>query len=139
MFSGMSSHSIDSKGRIVLPAKFREELGDTFYLARGFNNTCIQAISAEEYKNINAKIDELPANLSMALQYTFSATAQEVTPNAQGRVIIPQKLREFADISDEALVVGMNKRVEIWNSKNFEEFIASQQANIEQAMSMLKL
>lgn len=139
MFSGMSNHSIDSKGRIVLPAKFREELGSTFYLARGFGNRCIQAMSAEQFDSICAKILQLPADKAMALQYTFSATAVEVTPNAQGRVIIPQNLREFAGIDSEALVIGMNNRIEIWSNSKFDEFMASQKDTVAEALSMLRL
>lgn len=139
MFSGMSNHSIDSKGRIVLPAKFREELGSTFYLAKGFGNCCIQAMSADEFNSICSKIMELPADKAMALQYTFSATAVEVTPNAQGRVIIPQSLREFAQIESDALVIGMNSRVEIWSKQRFDEFMASQKDTIAEALSMLRL
>lgn len=139
MFSGMSNHSIDAKGRIVLPAKFREELGDTFCLVQGFDNQCIQAMSTELYESICAKILELPANLSRALQYTFNGSAQNVTPNAQGRVLIPQTLRQYAAIEEEALVIGMNNRIEIWNKQKFDEFMATQQSNIAQALSMLKL
>lgn len=139
MFSGMTNHSIDSKGRIVLPAKFREELGESFFLAQGFDNRCIQAMSADEYEGICKKILELPANLAMALQYKFNATAVEVTPNAQGRVIIPQTLREFASIEDNALVIGMNNRIEIWNKTLFDEYMSAQQTNVTQALSMLRL
>lgn len=138
MFSGMSNHSIDSKGRIVLPAKFREELGDTFYLARGFGNCCIQAMSTEQFNAICSRIMELPADKAMALQYTFSATAVEVTPNSQGRVIIPQNLREFAGIESDVLVIGMNTRVEIWSQPKFDEYMASQQNTIAEALSMLR-
>lgn len=138
MFSGMSNHSIDSKGRIVLPAKFREELGETFYLARGFGNCCIQAMSTEQFNTICSRIMELPADKAMALQYTFSATAVEVTPNSQGRVIIPQNLREFAGIESDALVIGMNTRVEIWSQPKFDEYMASQQNTIAEALSMLR-
>lgn len=138
MFSGMSNHSIDSKGRIILPAKFREELGSTFYFARGFGNCCIQAMSADQFNAVCAKILELPADKAMALQYTFSATAVEVTPNAQGRVIIPQNLREFAQIEGEALVIGMNNRIEIWSSVKFDEFMASQKDTVAEALSMLR-
>lgn len=139
MFSGMSNHSIDSKGRIVLPVKFREELGDTFYLAKGFGNSCIQAMSVQRFEEINEKILALPADKAMVLQYTFSATAVAVSPNGQGRVIIPQALREFADIKDDAIVIGMNNRIEIWSKSKFDVFIASQQDNIAEALSMLRL
>ncbi|MEE0958304.1 MAG: division/cell wall cluster transcriptional repressor MraZ [Ruminococcus sp.] len=137
MFSGMSNHSIDSKGRIVLPAKFREELGESFYLARGFGNCCVQVLSKEQFDVISAKILELPANKAMALQYVFTATAVEVTPNAQGRVIIPQTLREFAGLEGEALVLGMNNRLEIWSKKNYDSFMESQTDVIGEALNLL--
>lgn len=139
MFSGMSNHSIDAKGRIVLPAKFREELGESFYLARGFGNSCIQAMSVEQFQFISARIMELPADKAMALQYTFTATAVEVSPNASGRVMIPQTLREFAGIESDALVIGMNNRIEIWSNARFESFLDSQKDVISEALTMLKL
>lgn len=139
MFSGMSNHSVDSKGRIVLPAKFREALGERFYLARGFGNACIQAMSAEQFDAISARILELPADKAMALQYTFTATAVEVSPNASGRVMIPQTLREFAGIEGDALVIGMNNRIEIWSGKRFEQFVDSQKDIIAEALGMLRL
>lgn len=139
MFSGMSNHSVDVKGRIVLPAKFREELGESFYIARGFGNDCIQAMSKAQFDTISAKILELPADKAMALQYTFTATAVEVSPNASGRVMLPQTLREFAGIEGDALVIGMNNRIEIWSSQRFERFIDSQKNTIAEALTMLKL
>ena len=139
MFSGMSSHSIDSKGRIVLPAKFREELGESFYLARGFGNCCVQVLSKARFEEISQKIQALPADKAMALQYVFTATAVEVTPNAQGRVIIPQTLREFASLEGEALVIGMNTRLEIWSKARFDRFMRSQDEVIGEALALLTL
>lgn len=137
MFSGMSNHTIDAKGRIVLPAKFREELGETFYLAQGFGNKCVQAVSKEEFFSLSEKIAQLPARKSRALQYVFTATAVEVTPNAQGRVMIPQALREIAELRDEAVVIGMNKCVEIWSKDKYKEFMASQSDVIDEALDLL--
>lgn len=74
-------------------------------------------MSSEQFNAMCEKILALPANLSMAVQYTFNATAVEVTPNAQGRVIIPQSLREFAEIEGDAVVIGMTNRLEIWSKK----------------------
>ena len=139
MFSGMTNHSIDAKGRIVLPAKFREQLGETYYLALVFCNKCIQVMSSEQFNAMCEKILALPANLSMAVQYTFNATAVEVTPNAQGRVIIPQSLREFAEIEGDAVVIGMTNRLEIWSKKNYEDYVASQNENLALALKELKL
>ena len=139
MFSGMSNHSVDAKGRIVLPAKFREELGESFYIARGFGNPCIQALSADVFREISEKIAALPAHQAMALRYTFTATAVEVTPNASGRIMLPQALREVADITDDALVLGMDNRVEIWSKAKFDAFVASQKDVIEEALTNIIL
>lgn len=139
MFSGMSNHSIDAKGRIVLPAKFREALGESFYIARGFQGGCVQAMSAATFDEISAKIAALPAKKSFALQYVFTATAVEVSPNAQGRVMIPQALREYAELESDALVIGMNNRIEIWSKKRFDAFLTSQQDVIAEAMEILQL
>ena len=139
MFSGMSINSIDSKGRVVLPAKFREELGESFYVARGFKGGCVQVMSAQTFGEISEAIMSLPADKAMALQYVFTATAVEVTPNAQGRVIIPQALREYADLGSEALVIGMNNRVEIWSKPRFDSFLAANQGTIDEALGLLRL
>ena len=138
MFLGTSNHNVDSKGRNVLPAKFREELGETFYIARGFGNPCVQVMSSEQFERISRNIMELPADKAMALQYTFTASAAEVTPNASGRVMIPQTLREFAGLDGEALVIGMNNRIEIWNKSRFEAFIDSKRDVLDEAISLLK-
>ncbi len=139
MFSGMSINSIDSKGRVVLPAKFREELGESFYVARGFKGGCVQVMSAQTFGEISEAIMSLPADKAMALQYVFTATAVEVTPNAQGRVSIPQALREYADLGSEALVIGMNNRVEIWSKPRFDSFLAANQGIIDEALGLLRL
>ena len=107
MFSGMSNNSIDAKGRVVLPAKFRDELGETFYVAQGFGTPCIQVMSKEVFEHFCSQIMQLPANKAMILQYTFTATAVEVSPNSQGRVQLPQTLRENAKLDRYAHVIGL--------------------------------
>ena len=139
VFSGMSNHNIDAKGRIVLPAKFREELGETFIIANGFNSKCVQVMSKAEYERISAGIMELPAQQAMAMQYVFNVTAVEVTPNAQGRIVIPPALRKRAKLDSEALVLGMNRRIEIWSSEVYEEFMQSQLDIAAEAMLNFKL
>ena len=134
MFLGMSNHNIDSKGRIVLPAKFREELGESFIVANGFNSKCVQVMSKTEYENISARIRQLPAKQAMAMQYNFTVTASEVTPNAQGRFVIPPALRKIAKIEGEALVLGMDTRIEIWSKEVYDEFMLSQQPVLDEAL-----
>ena len=135
----MSNHNIDAKGRIVLPAKFREELGETFIIANGFNSKCVQVMSKSEYERISAGIMELPAQQAIAMQYVLNVTAVEVTPNAQGRIVIPPALRKRAKLDSEALVLGMNKRIEIWSSEVYEEFMQSQLDIAAEAMLNFKL
>ena len=105
-------------------------------------DTATVDVEDEETLAVNAMTayySAIPANLSMAVQYTFNATAVEVTPNAQGRVIIPQSLREFAEIEGDAVVIGMTNRLEIWSKKNYEDYVASQNENLALALKELKL
>lgn len=138
MFLGTSNHNVDSKGRIVLPAKFRDELGEAFYITRGFGNPCVQVMSTEQFERISKNIMELPADKAMALQYSFTAFAAEVSPNGSGRVMIPQTLREYAALDGEALVIGMNNRIEIWNKSRFQAFMDSKRDVLDEAISLLK-
>ncbi len=138
MFSGTSDHNIDSKGRIVLPSRFREQLGESFFVAKGFSK-CVQVLSADEFENLRKNIKALPAKAALALQYSIIATAVEVTPNSQGRIPIPQKLREIASLEKEAVVVGMDNRIEIWDKTKFEEMLNDNEDVAEAALEMLSL
>ena len=138
MFSGTTNHSIDTKGRIVLPQKFRDELGEEFYITSGFADN-IQIMSVDEFNHLRAQIKELPADKALALQYLLLSAATLVSPNAQGRVQIPQKLREDSGIEGTAVVVGMDTRIEVWNKDKFEEFMALQkQKFIGDALELLR-
>ena len=138
MFSGSSFNSIDSKGRIVLPLKFREELGEVFYITKGFAD-CLQVLSIQQFEHLREQIRQLPASKALSLQYVIFSPATEVSPNAQGRISIPQTLREWAGLEKEAVVVGMDTRVEIWDKTKFEAFMEIQQANISDALEILML
>lgn len=137
MFSGTSNHTVDAKGRIVLPQKFRDELGESFYITKGFSN-CIQAMSIEQFEHLRKQILLLPADKAMSLQYIMISPAVEVSPNTQGRVQIPQTLREVAGLSKNAVVVGMDTRIEIWDKEQFDKFIEAQQATLKDALELLK-
>ena len=136
MFSGTTFQSIDTKGRIVLPARFREQLGETFIISKGFSK-CLQALSVEEFENLRESIKTLPAKPASALRYHVIATAVEVSPNAQGRVSIPQSLREIASLDKDAAVVGMDNRVEIWNKEQFDIMMSESEQALDEALSML--
>ena len=138
MFTGTSTHTIDAKGRIVLPARFREELGETFVVAKGFFD-CIQVLSLEEFARLRENIKKLPAQSALALQYAIIATAVEVTPNSQGRVPLPQDLRNAVSLTKEAVVVGMDNRLEVWDKEKFDMFLAQNQPTVQEALSLLNL
>ncbi len=139
LFSGTTNHSLDSKGRIILPTKFREELGESFYITGGFNQ-CVQIVSVQQFDHLREQIRQLPADKALALQYLMVSPAVEVTPNSQGRVSIPQQLREYASLGKDVVVVGMDTRVEVWDKEKFDEFINVQrQQALKEALELLKL
>ena len=138
MFSGMSVHSVDAKGRIVLPQRFREALGEEFYVTNGFSNN-IQIISVEEFNRLKDQIRELPAKSAMALQYVLLSAATLVSPNSQGRIQLPQKLREDSAIEGEAVVVGMDTRIEVWNKARFDQFIDEKKKDLDDALQLLRI
>ena len=139
MFLGTSDHALDSKGRVILPTKFREALGESFYLTMGFER-CVQVLSAEEFDRLREQIRLLPADKALSLQYLLISPAVAVSPNSQGRVSIPQKLREDAGLSGEVTVVGMDTRIEIWDKAAFDAFMQRQKdASVKEALELLRL
>ena len=139
MFLGTSDHHLDSKGRVVLPTDFREQLGESFYITMGFNR-CAQVMSVEEFDRLREQIRQLPADKALSLQYLLISPAKLVSPNSQGRIIIPQKLREDAGLSADVTVVGMDTRIEIWDKATFDDFMEQQkQASVKEALELLRL
>ncbi len=138
MFTGTTTNNIDSKGRIVLPARFREELGETFIIAKGFLN-CVQVLSIPEFEGLRKNIKKMPARMALRMQYKIIATAVEVSPNSQGRISIPANLRKAAGLEKSATVVGMDNRIEIWNEDKFNEMIMENDDNLDEALELLNL
>lgn len=139
MFLGTTNHSIDSKGRIILPKEFREELGASFYITAGFEK-CVQVMSEEAFDRLRGQIRLLPADKALSLQYLLISPAVLVSPNSQGRVAIPQKLREDVGLTGDAVVVGMDARIEIWDKSVFESFMEKQKAaSLKDALELLRL
>ena len=139
MFLGTSDHHLDSKGRVILPTDFRDQLGESFYITMGFNR-CAQVMSIEEFDRLREQIRQLPADKALSLQYLLISPAKLVSPNSQGRIIIPQKLREDAGLSADVTVVGMDTRIEIWDKATFDDFMEQQkQASVKEALELLRL
>ena len=120
MLLGEFQHNIDSKGRIIVPAKFREELGECFYVTRGLGG-CLWVFAQAEWDAILHKFSEMPLVESRDISRYFFSGATDVQPDGQGRILIPQKLRGHAKLDKVASVVGMGDHIEIWNSEIYAQ------------------
>ena len=121
---GEYQHSIDGKNRLFIPARLREELGDSFTLTRGLDG-CLYVYSKDNWDVLEQKIKALPMTKSRDFQRYFFSGASECEPDAQGRVVIPQPLREHAGLSREVTVIGVGDRAEIWDADKWREYSGS--------------
>lgn len=122
MLVGSYQHNIDAKGRLIMPAKYREHIGATFMLSLGYDN-CVRAYSPEEWKNFKAKIDALPDEDEdvLTIKNVIYSNSAECEVDKQGRILIPQNLREYANLTGETVIIGMSNCIDIWDSKNWND------------------
>ena len=120
MFFGQHYHNVDKKGRVFVPAKYREELGEEFMLSRSPDGKrCLCIYPMIEWQKIDEKLKALPAVQAGKLIRFMYSGAEQVSCDSQGRVLIPQNLREYAELDGEAAVIGMSSKLEIWNGDAF--------------------
>ena len=122
---GQFEHTIDAKGRINFPAKFREDMGDRFILTKGLDN-CIAVYSLEEWGRWEERFTSLPDSKSRQLKRFFFASATDVEPDKQGRILIPQNLRDHAGLTRDVTVIGAAVRAEIWDTARWAAYNESQ-------------
>ena len=115
--TGTYEHSIDALGRLFIPAKLREELGVTFYLAMGVDE-CLAIYPQETWNRFTEKFASLPMSQSAAMRPLF-ANASKCELDSQGRIVIPQKLRKYAGLEKDAVIIGVNDRAEIWSAETW--------------------
>ena len=122
MFMGEYSHTIDTKGRLIIPSKFREELGETFVVTKGLDG-CLFVFSDEEWKAFEIKLKSLPLTKKNARQFArfFVAGATPCELDKQGRILLPATLREFAGLEKDVVLTGMLNRIEIWSKEKWNE------------------
>ena len=125
MFMGEYNHTIDAKGRLIVPSRFREILGDAFVVTKGLDG-CLFVYDNEEWKLFEEKLRALPITNKEARQFVrfFLAGAAEVEVDKQGRILIPNVLREFAGLAKDVALVGVGSRIEIWSRERFEDMAA---------------
>lgn len=123
MFIGEYQHAIDSKNRMIVPCKFREELGQNFVMTKGLDG-CLYAYPMNEWLKLEEKLKMLPLTNKNARTFVrfFFSGANEATLDKQGRVLIPQSLCEYAKITKEIVSIGVATRVEIWSKEKWNEY-----------------
>ncbi|MDO4539507.1 MAG: division/cell wall cluster transcriptional repressor MraZ [Syntrophomonadaceae bacterium] len=123
MFMGESLHSLDAKGRITVPAKFREGLGAGFVATRGLDG-CIFLYPMSEWKELEEKVRNMPLTKADARSFArfFFAGASELEMDRQGRILLTQTLREHAEIEKDVSLIGVDRRVEVWAADRWESY-----------------
>ena len=137
MLIGEYSYAIDDKGRLNFPPKFREAMGGTFIVTRWLDD-CLVAFPEDEWERISALLSEKSMVKSRDVQRFLYATAVEASPDKQGRILIPQSLREHAGLEKDVTVIGAAVRAEIWDTARWNAYNESQTDEaIEASMNLL--
>ena len=126
MLLGTHTPKLDDKGRIILPAKFRDELADGVVITRGQEH-CLYVFSAKEFQDVHDKVRQAPVTSEEARRYlrVFLSGASDETPDKQGRVLVPALLREYADLTKELVIIGVGSRAEIWDAAAWQTYLSS--------------
>lgn len=127
---GRYNHTIDPKGRLSIPSKYRETLGEEFVVSKGMDG-CLFVYANEDWKAFEEKLASLPLINTEARAFArfFLSGAQYVTLDKQGRILMPQDLREFAGLEKDVVLAGMGGRIEIWSLENWEKNSAAVDIN----------
>ena len=122
MFMGEYNHTVDAKGRMIMPAKFREQLGEQFVVTKGVDG-CLYVYSSEEWGRIEEKFREVNLTTKDARKFMrfFFAGAATCDVDKQGRILIPPVLRNFAGLDKDVVLVGVMTKIEIWDKAKYEE------------------
>ncbi|HIW38312.1 division/cell wall cluster transcriptional repressor MraZ [Jeotgalicoccus meleagridis] len=132
MFMGEYKHNLDTKGRIIVPSKFRDLLSEQFIITRGLDR-CLFAYTMDEWARIEEKLKTLPLTKKDARKFTrlFFSGATNVEIDKQGRINIPQNLRDYAGLEKDCTVIGVSSRIEIWDTNAWEGFYTESEENFE--------
>ena len=133
MFMGEYSHTIDTKGRLIIPAKLREQLGETCIMSKSYDN-CLAIYTTEVFTAKAMQMMKQPNNKVgvRGLKRQLFANATELEFDRQGRILVPATLREFAKLQKEVMVLGIGDHVEIWNREHWLAYQEDMDDNMEQ-------
>ncbi|MGL4522444.1 MAG: division/cell wall cluster transcriptional repressor MraZ [Bacilli bacterium] len=141
MLIGEFTHTVDNKGRIIVPVKFRDSLGERFILTRGLDN-CLFGYSLTEWQLLESKLRSLPLARKEARAFSrfFFAGACECETDKQGRITIPQNLLQHANVTKDVVVIGVTNRIEIWEREKWTTYLTDSEESVEDiAESMMDL
>lgn len=139
MFSGKAYHTVDAKGRLFIPAMYREELGSNLWSPRDSVTRILSFIRRMNWETLISKIDALGMDKKRAgTSSVMSMSANPTEMDAQGRIVLSKEHREFAGLSKEVTVLGMNNTIEIWDTAALEAETLTPPENLEEILGMLK-
>jgi len=130
---GEYQHSVDSKGRLIIPAKFRDLLNEGFVITRGLDN-CIFGYPMDEWRKLEEKLKALPMTKkdTRAFARFFFSGATEVEIDKQGRINIPTTLMEYAKLTKDCIVIGVSSRIEIWAKESWESYFEESEGSFNE-------
>ena len=132
MFQGEYQHGLDTKGRLILPVRIREELGSHFVITKGLDG-CLYIFTPEAWKDFSDRLNKLPTSSAKArrLKRYFIGSSLDCDTDKQGRFLIPPVLRSFAGIDKEVTVLGVSDKIEIWSTEKYEAYQNEDMDSIE--------
>ena len=141
MLIGEYEHSLDAKGRLIMPAKIREDIGEKFIVTKGLDG-CLFGFSQNEWNNFEEKLKTLPLTNKNARDFVrfFLSGATECEMDKQGRFLIVANLREYANLEKDAVIIGVGTRIEIWNKEKWKTYNSDENISadeIAENMTML--
>ena len=141
MLMGEYSHSLDTKGRMIMPAKLRQDIGEKFIITKGLDG-CLFVFSQNEWLNFEEKLKALPLSDKNARNFVrfFLSGATECEIDKQGRFLLVNTLREYAEITKEVIIIGVGTRLEIWNKDKWKKYNSNENISadtIAENMTML--
>lgn len=138
MFLGRFEHSVDNKGRVAVPARYRDRLGGELILTRG-NDRCLYLFTQETFEPLAAKLEALPTGEADArnLRRAIFSAAEPVEIDKQGRIIIPDHLRQYASIDGDVSIIGVGSYIEIWNTEAWKVLDSNIEQNVDVISSHL--
>lgn len=139
MLIGEYTNSVDKKGRVTMPAKFVKEMGKTLFISRGLDGT-LSVYTKKSWQKLEEKINQLSMTKekNRAFARFILSGSQEISPDSQGRILIPQHLREHADIDSKLVWTGLGDKAEIWSEKKWDKYLKESVKNPEEIAESLE-